>query len=398
MQNSDYFAIIIEMKNFKNEKTVTDAASRQRYAAIASVTGIILNILLFAGKLSAGILALSVAVIADALNNLFDASSSLVTFLGFKMSAKRADKSHPMGHGRIEYITAFIVAMIILFVGAELLKSSIENVIAHKAPDVSLLTVIILSVAVCVKLFMFFFYRVIAKKIDSSALRAASLDSLCDTVATTVVLASSIVTMLAGSEIGGWVDGFAGIAVACFIIFTGLRSSKETISLLVGRSPDKKFIDDIHEFVKAYPEVVGIHDVMVHDYGPGRQIVSFHAEVPADIDFSFAHDVIDCIERDMQKKFSCIVTIHLDPIVVNDKKVDAMRNLAEDAAKSVDPAFTIHDFRITDGGKHVNLIFDLSVPTDCKLALDEAARAVRRKIAETNPDCFAVIKAEYPYV
>lgn len=385
------------MKNSETEK-YADGATRQRYAAIASVTGIILNLMLFAGKLSAGIIALSVAVIADALNNLFDASSSLVTFIGFKMSGKRADKSHPMGHGRIEYITAFIVAMIIIFVGAELLKTSVENVIAHKAADVSLLTIIILAVSVCVKLFMFFFYRIIAKKIDSSALRAASLDSLCDTAATTVVLASAVVTMVAGNEIGGWVDGFAGIAVACFIIFTGFKSSKETISLLVGRSPDKKFIDGIYEFVKNYPEVVGIHDVMVHDYGPERKIVSFHAEVPADIDFSCAHDVIDCIERDMQKEFSCIVTIHLDPIVVNNKKVDDMRALAEEAAKAVDPSFTIHDFRITDGGKHVNLIFDLSVPTDCKLALDEAAREVRHKIAEANPNCFAVIKAEYPYV
>lgn len=389
---------MIEMKTRNEQKTVTDPAVRQRYAAIASVTGIILNLLLFAGKLSAGIIALSVAVIADALNNLFDASSSLVTFFGFKMSGKHADKDHPMGHGRIEYISAFIVAMIIIFVGAELLKTSIENVIEHKAPDVGIVTVIILSVAVCVKLFMFFFYRVIAKKINSSALRAASLDSLCDVVATTVVLASSVVTLLAGAEIGGWVDGFAGIAVACFIIFTGLRSSKETIGLLVGRSPDKKFINGIYAFVKNYPEVVGIHDVMVHDYGPGRQIVSFHAEVPADSDFSCAHDVVDCIERDMQKEFGCIVTIHLDPIVVHDEKVNAMRALAEDAAKSVNPAFTIHDFRMTDGGKHVNLIFDLSVPLDCKLALDEAARAVRHKIAETNPDCFAVIKAEYPYV
>lgn len=386
------------MKTSENEKLITDPAARSHYAAIASVTGIILNLLLFAGKLSVGILALSVAVIADALNNLFDASSSLVTFLGFKMSGKRADKDHPMGHGRIEYITAFIVAMIIIFVGAELLKTSIENVIAHKAPEVGIVTIIILSAAVCVKLFMFFFYRIIAKKINSSALRAASLDSLCDAVATTVVLASSVVTLLAGTEIGGWVDGFAGIAVACFIIFTGLRSSKETIDLLVGRSPDKKFIDGIYAFVKDYPEVVGIHDVMVHDYGPGRQIVSFHAEVPADSDFSYAHDVVDCIERDMQREFGCIVTIHLDPIVVNDQKVNAMRALAEGAAKEVDPAFTIHDFRMTDGGKHVNLIFDLCVPTDCKLSLDEAARAVRRKIAEANPDCFAVIKAEYPYI
>ena len=392
------YAIIIEMKNSDNEKLITDPVVRGRYATIASVTGIILNLLLFAGKLSVGILSLSVAVIADALNNLFDASSSLVTFLGFKMSGKRADKDHPMGHGRIEYITALIVAMIIIFVGAELLKTSIENVIAHKAPDVGIVTIIILSAAVCVKLFMFFFYRIIAKKINSSALRAASLDSLCDAVATTVVLASSVVTLLAGTEIGGWVDGFAGIAVACFIIFTGVRSSKETMDLLVGRSPDKKFIDGIYEFVKDYPEVVGIHDVMVHDYGPGRQIVSFHAEVPADSDFSYAHDVVDCIERDMQREFGCIVTIHLDPIVVNDEKVNAMRALAEKAAKEVDPAFTIHDFRMTDGGKHVNLIFDLSVPTDCKLSLDEAARAVRHKIAETNSDCFAVIKAEYPYI
>ena len=349
---------------------------------------------MFAGKLTAGLLAASVAVIADAFNNVSDAGSSVVTLIGFRLASKPVDKEHPLGHGRLEYITGFIVDMLIILVGAELFKSSIEKIASPRLPSVTTLTLVLLGAAILVKLWLFFFYRKIGRLIDSSAIKATSFDSISDVVATTLVLVSALVAKFAGLAIDGW----AGILVACFILFTGLKAAKETIDLLLGTPPSSEFIKAVYDFVKGYPEVAGIHDVIVHDYGPGRKFISFHAEVPANSDINYAHDVIDCIERDMNEKFGCVVTIHLDPIVMDDPRVDKMRILAEKAAEDEDPAFTIHDFRMTYGGRHINMIFDLCVPSDCKLSTAEAAKRVAERISEKNPDCYAVIKAEHPFV
>lgn len=378
----------------KDSRNVSDPAVRQRYAMLAGVTGIVLNLLLFAGKLTTGILAASVAVIADAFNNVSDAGSSVITIIGFRLAGKHEDKEHPLGHGRLEYVSAFIVDMLIILVGAELLKSSVEKIISPSLPAVSAATIVLLVAAVLVKLWLFFFYRKIGNLIDSAAVKSTSIDSISDTVATSLVLISTLVARFANVGIDGW----AGILVAGFILFTGIKAAKETIDLLLGTPPEPAFIQELKDFVKNYPEVVGVHDLMVHDYGPGRKIISFHAEVPSDSDINYAHDVIDCIERDMHEKFGCIVTIHLDPIVTGNKEVDEMRRLAEETAKEVDSSFTIHDFRMTSGGKHINLIFDLSVPTDCKIPDGEAAQKVAEKISEKNPDCHAVIHPEHPFV
>lgn len=378
----------------KDRDNVGDPTVRNRYALLASITGIVLNILLFASKLTLGLITFSVAVVADAFNNMSDASSSVVTLVGFRMSGKHADKKHPMGHGRLEYISAFIVDMLIIVVGFELFMSSIDKIITPELPDVSNALLILLGVAILVKLWLFFYYGKIAKKINSAAIRAASFDSISDTIATTLVLVSALISRYANIAIDGW----AGIIVAAFILFTGFKAAKETIELLLGSTPDPEFVKKIYEFVKNYPQVIGIHDVMVHDYGPGRLIVSFHAEVPSDSNFCYAHDVVDCIERDMHDQFGCIVTIHIDPIDVNDERVNEMKKLAEDTAKEVDESFTIHDFRMTYGGKHYNMIFDLSIPTDSKYDDEEAAKLVAERIKEKNPDCFAVIKAEHPFV
>lgn len=378
----------------KDRDNVGDPTVRNRYALLASITGIVLNILLFASKLTLGLITFSVAVVADAFNNMSDASSSVVTLVGFRMSGKHADKKHPMGHGRLEYISAFIVDMLIIVVGFELFMSSIDKIITPELPDVSNALLILLGVAILVKLWLFFYYGKIAKKINSAAIRAASFDSISDTIATTLVLVSALISRYANIAIDGW----AGIIVAAFILFTGFKAAKETIELLLGSTPDPEFVKKIYEFVKNYPQVIGIHDVMVHDYGPGRLIVSFHAEVPSDSNFCYAHDVVDCIERDMHDQFGCIVTIHIDPIDVNDERVNEMRKLAEETAKEVDESFTIHDFRMTYGGKHYNMIFDLSIPTDSKYDDEEAAKLVAERIKEKNPDCFAVIKAEHPFV
>ena len=378
----------------KQEKVIKDPKVRGRYASIASFTGIFLNVLLFAGKLTMGILAGSVAIIADAFNNISDAGSSVVTLIGFRLANKPVDKEHPLGHGRLEYVSGFIVDMLILLVGFELLTSSIEKIGSKSLPVVGTATYIILGAAILVKLGLFIFYRKIGQKINSSALKASAFDSLCDCVATTLVLVSSIVAKIWALPIDGW----AGILVAAFIMFTGVKAAKETIDLLLGSPPDKEFIDDIYAFTKNYKRIVGIHDVIVHDYGPGRQIVSFHAEVPADEDINVAHEEVDKLERDMHEKFGCIVTVHLDPIVLNDPLVNEMHNVAKRAAQAVDESFSIHDFRMTMGEESVNVIFDLLVPTDCKMCAEEAEKAVADKIREEKPNTFCVIRVEHPFV
>ena len=378
----------------KNKDDVRDPAVRSNYAMLSSTTGIIANILLFIGKLIIGILSASVAIIADAFNNIGDAGSSVVTMIGFRFSGKHADKEHPMGHGRFEYISAFIVDVLIIFVGVELFKTSIEKIITPEATAIGTATLVFLGAAIAVKCWLFFFYRKIAKRINSSAIRAASFDSISDVVATTLVFVSALLSKFAGLNI----DGYAGILVAAFIFYTGVKAAKETIDLLIGGSPDKEILKKISDFVKDYPEVIGIHDVMVHDYGPGRQIISFHAEVSAKSDFSYVHGVIDNIERDFQKKYGYIVTIHLDPIVVDDEKVNEMYDFVKTVVKEVDETFSVHDFRMTYGGNHINLIFDLSIPVDSKTSDEDAAKTVEDKIRSLRPECNCVIKAEHPYV
>ena len=378
----------------KQGKVIKDPKVRGRYASIASFTGIFLNVLLFAGKLTMGILAGSVAIIADAFNNISDAGSSVITLIGFRLANKPVDKEHPLGHGRLEYVSGFIVDMLIILVGFELLTSSIEKIGSKSLPVVGTATYIILGAAILVKLGLFIFYRKIGQKINSSALKASAFDSLCDCVATTLVLVSSIVAKIWALPIDGW----AGILVAAFIMFTGVKAAKETIDLLLGSPPDKEFIDDIYAFTKNYKRIVGIHDVIVHDYGPGRQIVSFHAEVPADEDINVAHEEVDKLERDMHEKFGCIVTVHLDPIVLNDPLVNEMHNVAKRAAQAVDESFSIHDFRMTMGEESVNVIFDLLVPTDCKMCAEEAEKAVADKIRAEKPNTFCVIRVEHPFV
>ena len=373
---------------------VTDNKVRGKYASLAGFTGILVNVLLFIGKLVLGILAGSVAIIADAFNNISDAGSAVVTLIGFRLASKPVDKEHPLGHGRLEYVSGFIVDMVILLVGFELLTSSIEKIASGAIPSVGNTTLFVLAGAIAVKLWLFFFYKKIGNTIHSNALKASSFDSLSDCVATALVLISALVARI--WNIG--IDGYAGILVAAFIMFTGLKAAKETIDLLLGSPPEKEFVDGIYEFVKDYPHVVGIHDVMVHDYGPGRQIVSFHAEVPSDSDINIAHEEVDKLERDMHEHFGCIVTVHLDPIVINDPLVNEMRNLVETSVKEADPTFSMHDFRMTMGENSVNFIFDLLVPTDCKLSSEEAETLVVNKIHEKKENCFCVIRVEHPFV
>lgn len=381
----------------KNTADVNQMSSeiRGKYATLASGTGIAVNIFLSITKLIVGIISSSIAIISDALNNITDIGSSLVTMIGFKLSRKAGDKEHPWGHGRMEYITGFIVDMFIVLVGIELFKTSIEKIIAPSLPSINNVTIVLLIIAIIAKLWLFIFYNKIAKIIDSTALKGAAYDSISDTVSTSAVLISAFVAKFAGISI----DGFVSLIVSIFIFVTGIKATKEMIDMLIGSAPDKEFIQKIYDFVKNYKEIVGIHDVMVHDYGPGRKIVSFHAEVPADGNISEVHDVIDNVEQAMYKEFGCITTIHMDPIVVNNQEINNMKKTVERVVKSIDEEYSIHDFRMTNGGKRVNIIFDLVVPYNYKEKdFKRIEKEVKDNIHNLNEKYFAVIKVEHAFV
>ena len=382
------------IKLFIKDKNTENPEARAKYGMLSSITGIVVNILLSAVKLIIGIFANSISIISDALNNVTDAGSSIVTMIGFKVSQKKIDKDHPWGHGRMEYITAFIVDILIVLVGVELFKSSFDKIIHPTLPDISNVTIVVLVIAVLTKLWLFIFYNKIAKTIDSAAIKGNAYDSISDSISTFVVLLSAIVAKIFGISI----DGYASILVSIFILFTGFKALKETIDLLLGMKPDKEFVEKLEEFTKKYEMISGIHDIMVHDYGPGRKIVSFHAEVPANCDICKAHDVIDQMEQDIYEEFNCITTIHMDPIVTDDEEINEMRKKTEEIVKEINPEFSIHDFRMTDGGDRINLIFDLVIPPDNEMNHEELKNMVQQKIHSVNDKYYAVPKIEYSYV
>ena len=382
------------IKLFIKDKNVKDLEVRNKYAMLSSITGIILNILLSVFKLIIGLISNSISIISDAVNNITDAGSSVVTMIGFKMSQKKVDKNHPWGHGRMEYIAAFIVDILIILVGFELLRTSIEKILNPELPLISNVTLIILVASIVAKLWLFFFYKKIAKTIDSAAIKGNAYDSISDVISTTAVLISAVVARISQVSI----DGYISLLVSIFILYTGAKAIKEIIDILLGSSPDPEFVKDIEEFVKKYKLVVGIHDMMIHDYGPGRKIVSFHAEVPADINIGKAHDEIDKIEQDMYEKFNCITTIHMDPIVIDNEEINTMKKLTEEIVQDINGEFSIHDFRMTDGGERINLIFDLVLPREGNFNKEQIRKEVAQKIHSINDKYYAVITVEHSYV
>ena len=378
----------------KDNENPKDENVRPKYAMLSSITGIVVNLLLSIFKLVIGIVTNSMSIISDALNNVTDTGSSIVTMIGFKLSQKEVDNEHPWGHGRMEYITAFIVDILIILVGVELLQNSVDKIIHPVMPTVNGVVIFLLVVAILVKLWLFVFYSKIAKRIDSSAIKATAYDSISDCVSTFVVLFSSVISLIFGITI----DGYVSILVAIFILITGVKALRETIDILLGSKPDKEFIDQISEFVKKYPMIAGIHDIMVHDYGPGRKIVSFHAEVPADANICEAHDIIDELEQDMLKEFKCITTIHMDPIVVNDAKINEAKASVEKIVKEINENYSIHDFRMTDGGKRINLIFDLVIPRDDKIDKDALRKEIIEKVKKIDSKYYVVFTIEHLFV
>ena len=382
------------IKLFVKSNDVKDLKVRNKYAMLSSITGIIVNILLSIFKFVVGLVSNSMSIISDAVNNITDAGSSVVSMIGFKLSQKEIDKDHPWGHGRMEYVAAFIVDVLIIIVGYQLLQTSIDKIIHPEMPSITNVTIILLVVAILVKLWLFVFYRKIANTIDSAAIKGTAYDSISDSISTLAVLASAIVAKLANISI----DGYISILVSIFILFTGCKALKETIDLLLGEKPDEEFVKEIEEFSKQYELVSGIHDTMVHDYGPGRKIISFHAEVPADCDIMKAHDIIDEMEQDIYKKFNCITTIHMDPIVTDDEEINKMRELVEKQVTEMNKEYSIHDFRMTDGGEHINLIFDLVIPRDSKIDREKIQKEAQERLHNINNKINAVIKVEYSYV
>lgn len=382
------------IKLFIKDKDVSNLKTRSKYGILSSVTGIIVNILLSLVKLIIGIISSSMSIISDAFNNFTDAGSSVVTMIGFKMSQKKVDKDHPWGHGRMEYITAFIVDILIVLVGFELLRSSIEKMIHPEVPTIDTVTIILLTIAIITKLWLFFFYKKIANLIDSEAIKGNAYDSISDSVSTFVVLISAIVAKFAGVSI----DGYASSVVSIFILVTGGKALKETVDILLGSKPDDEFVKEIEEFASKYEMISGIHDLMIHDYGPGRKIISFHAEVPSDCDICRAHDVVDKMENDIMNKFNCITTIHMDPIVVNDDKINNTKKEIEKLVYEMNPEFSIHDFRMTDGGNRINVIFDLVIPRDSEYNLEEIKKEIENKIHNKNEKYYAVVKVEHSFI
>ena len=377
-----------------NRENTSDPKVRRSYGMLSSILGICLNIILFLGKYIAGVQCGSIAIMSDAFNNLSDAGSSIITLIGFQFAGMKPDANHPFGHGRIEYISGFIVSMAIILMGFELGKSSIEKILHPEEIDTSLLSIFILLASIGIKLYMNFYNRRIGRKIDSAAMRATATDSLSDAIATSFVLLAILVMRFTGVNVDGW----CGVAVACFILFAGYSAARETLSPLLGNPPDPELVQKIHQIVMSHPEIVGMHDLIVHDYGPGRIMVSLHGEVQGDGDIFALHDKIDLIERELSEKLGCEATIHMDPIETNNETVSRLRSEVSEIAKKIHPELTIHDFRMVNGRTHTNLIFDVVVPMDVRMQDRDVINAITDTIRKKYPNYYTVIRVDKSYV
>ena len=386
--------ISLLVKLFYGEMDMSDEkAVRRAYGTACSGAGIGFNVLLFAGKLIAGMLSGSVAIVSDAFNNLSDAGSSIISLVGFKLSNKKSDPQHPFGHGRLEYISGLCVSFLIILMGVELGKASIEKIIEPAQVKFSLLTAAILAASILVKLYMALYNSRIGKRLNAVTMKAMAKDSLSDAVATGVVLMSMIVAKLADIAI----DGYCGVVVAAFILFTGITAARDTISPLLGQKPDSEFIEEVMRIVNAHKEIIGTHDLVVHDYGPGRLMITLHAEVDANMDILVAHDAVDNIENELREKLGCSAVVHMDPIVTDDVETNATREEIKRVVSNIDSRMTIHDFRMVPGPTHTNVIFDVAVPFDTDMDDDELRKILGARIRDVDSKLNAVIEIDKCY-
>ena len=367
---------------------------RRAYGVLCGAVGIAINLLLFALKLLAGTLAGSVAITADAFNNLSDAGASVVTLLGFRLAGQKPDPEHPFGHGRLEYISGLIVSMVILLMGFELLRDAVSAILHPESVECSVLTVAILLISICAKCYMYCYNRAVGKKINAAAMQATAADSLSDCAATAAVLLST----LAGHFLHWQIDGWCGLVVSLLILWAGFQAAKDTLSPLLGQPPTEEFVQQIHDIVMANKSICGIHDLVVHDYGPGRVMISLHAEVPAHGDILALHDEIDNVEKELHDRLGCEAVIHMDPIVTNDETVNAAHEKIAALVRSIDENISIHDFRMVTGPTHTNVIFDAVVPYRCKMSDKEAEETIKKAVHELDPHYFAVVQIDKSYV
>lgn len=378
----------------KNYQNTENTAVRRGYGVLCGIVGIALNVLLFLFKMLAGILSGSIAITADAVNNLSDAGTSLVTIFGFKIAAQKPDRDHPFGHGRMEYISGLVVSMVILLMGFELIKTSIGKIITPEAVAFHPLVLLILLASIAAKLYMAVYNRTVGKKIGSAAMLAASTDSLSDCLATSAALLS----MLVGHFCSVNIDGWCGAVVACFILVAGVSTVKGTIDPLLGQPPTKEFVSEVERLVMSHSEITGIHDLIVHDYGPGRRFISLHAEVSADGNMLALHDVIDTAEREISDKMGCLATIHMDPLEQNDALTTVTRERVAAIVKLIDPSITIHDFRMVTGPTHTNVIFDAVVPHNCPLPDREISDRIATGVQALDGNYFSVVNIDKSFV
>lgn len=366
---------------------------REKYGSLSGGVGIFCNILLCVTKIVIGSLTASISITADGMNNLSDASSSIVTLLGAKMASKPADKEHPFGHGRMEYITALVVSFMILLMGFELGKSSFEKILNPQEIQFSVISLVVVCLTIPVKLWMAYFNNKLYKKSGVLSTKAVSKDSLNDCIATSATIIALLVSAFTKYNI----DGYIGIAVAVIIIIAGINIIKEIIAPLLGQPPEKEVVDEITNIVLSQDIIVGVHDLIVHNYGPGRSIASIHAEIPADSDIMYAHDVIDNVEKEIYEKMNIVCVIHMDPLLLDDEKLNEAKSKTIEIITQIDEKLTLHDFRMVDGPTHTNLIFDVVVPYDLKISNDELKKTISEKLKQINPKFNAVIDIDHDF-
>lgn len=383
---------------FIHSNDYKDARVREKYGILCGCVGIFLNICLFAGKFFIGLITGAISITADAFNNLSDAGSSFITLIGFKLAGQKPDPDHPFGHGRIEYLSGMFVSAIILLMAYELIKSSIEKILHPSLPEFSLITVIILVASILVKIYMAYYNSSVGKKIDSAAMSATAKDSLSDTIATSVVLICAVV----GHYWSIPIDGYCGVVVGLMILIAGIQAMKDTVNPLLGQPPSPELVKEIEEIVMSYDKVLGIHDLVVHDYGPGRMMISLHAEVSYKEDILELHDIIDQIEFNLRGMLNCEPIIHMDPIVDDDEQINEAREMVqkivEELAEEYNEKVTMHDFRMVKGTTHSNLIFDVVVPHKFALSDNELRERIGNAVNEYNKTYFCVIQVDKAYV
>lgn len=374
----------------KNREDTKNPSVRQAYGILCGAMGIFLNLCLFAGKIIAGTISHSIAITADAFNNLSDAGSSIITLIGFKMAGQKPDPHHPFGHGRIEYISGLLVSVVILLMGVELLKSSVSKIFHPEMPVFSPVILVILLASILVKCYMFLYNRRLGKRLDSAAMAATATDSLSDTIATSTVLAATLIGHFTSLAVDGW----CGLLVGLFICYAGCSAAKDTISPLLGQAPEKEFVRQISDIVTAHSEILGIHDLIVHNYGPGRVLISLHAEVPADGDFVALHDLIDTIEHELRDILNCHAVIHMDPICTGDEETTRLNGVVKSCLAQINPSLSMHDFRVVAGPTHTNLIFDVVTPYDFPLSDADLKALIQTKMQEYSSAYYTVIDVD----